>query len=197
MKFCKFGNVVLPVAKSKITIIMRHFTLLITCLCLFAGQTFGQGDEHPEHPEEEKQQEQSLTIEEFADAAKKYIKQKSKENGGYFMVKDEKQDKTLKLKLEKVHRKRLSHLGNNVYFVCADFKGQDGKTYDIDIFMKGTSKENLEVTRDPMVHKVNGEERFTWHKEDGVWKRKQKGKKQHEHPKEHPEGSEHPEHPEN
>lgn len=139
----------------------------------------GNGEEHPdngnggEHPNEGADAGQDLTIEQFADAAENYIQKKTKENGGHFPVEDAKQDKTLKLQLEKVHRKRLSHLGENKYFVCANFKGKDGKTYDIDIFMKGTNKDNLEEAKKPMVHKVNGEERFTWHEEDGQWERKQ------------------------
>ncbi len=134
------------------------------------------GEEHPdeggeEHPDEGSQ-ESSLTIEEFADAAKAHIEEEAKENGGYFHVMDEKQGEKLKLELTKVHRKRLSHLGNNKYFVCADFKSQDGTVYDVDIFMKGTNKSNLEEVRDPKVHKVGGEPRFTYHKVDGVWEQK-------------------------
>lgn len=134
------------------------------------------GEEHPdeggeEHPDENGQTS-SLTIEEFADAAKAHIQKEAKQNDGHFMVEDEKQGKTLKLELEKVHRKRLSHLGNNKYFVCADFQAQDGTTYDVDIFMKGTKKSNLEEVRDPKVHKVAGEPRFTYKKVDGKWEQK-------------------------
>ncbi len=137
--------------------------------------------EHPEHPERKSDQSEylknkksSLTIQEFADAAENYISEKSEKNGGYFLVEDEKHDKTLKLKLEKVHRKRLSYLGNKTYFVCADFKGTDGNIYDIDIFMKGTNKDNLVEAKPPMVHKVNNKPRFTWYEEDGIWKRRMK-----------------------
>lgn len=135
------------------------------------------GEEHPddgeEHPDDGADAGQSLTIEQFADAAENYIEKKTEKNGGHFPVKDAKQDKTLKLELEKVHRKRLSHLGDDTYFVCADFEGKDGHTYDIDIFMEGTKKDNLEEAKKPMVHKVDGDERFTWHEEDGEWERKQ------------------------
>ena len=44
--------------------------------------------------------------------------------------------------------------------------------YDVDIFMQGTKKSNLEEVRKPKVHKVNGDARFTYHKVDGVWKQK-------------------------
>lgn len=175
--------------------LLKSFLILFFFFPL--SHSFAQ-NEHPEHPTKgekeenpkKKDEKQDLTIEELADAAKAHIQEKTEENGGHFPVEDKKQGRTLELKLKKVHRKRLSHLGNNMYFVCADFKGKDGKTYDVDIFMKGSSKENLEVAREPMVHKVNGEARYTWHEEDGIWKKRMKGesKKKKEHP-------EHPEHP--
>ena len=140
----------------------------------------GGGSEHPddggsgggsEHPDESSKS-QSMTIEQFADAAKAHIQKKAKKHGGHFMVKDQKTGEKLKLHLEKVHRKRLSHLGDNRYFVCANFTSQDGTLYDVDIFMEGTKKSNLEEAGKPKVHKVEGEPRFTYHKEDGVWERK-------------------------
>ena len=139
----------------------------------------GGGSEHPddgsgggsEHPNESSKS-QSMTIEQFADAAKAHIEKKAKKHDGHFMVKDQKTGEKLKLELEKVHRKRLSHLGDNRYFVCANFTSQDGTLYDVDIFMEGTKKSNLEEAGKPKVHKVEGEPRFTYHKVDGVWKRK-------------------------
>jgi hypothetical protein len=147
----------------------------------------GGGSEHPddggsgggsEHPDESSKS-QSMTIEQFADAAKAHadaakahIEKEAKKHDGHFMVKDQKTGKKLKLDLEKVHRKRLSHLGDNRYFVCANFTSQDGTLYDVDIFMEGTKKSNLEEAGKPKVHKVEGEPRFTYYQEDGVWKRK-------------------------
>lgn len=43
---------------------------------------------------------------------------------------------------------------------------------DIDIFMEGTSEDDLKPT-EKIVHKVNGEPRYTWYEEDGIWKRKE------------------------
>jgi hypothetical protein len=140
----------------------------------------GGGSEHPddggsgggsEHPDESSKS-QSMTIEQFADAAKAHIEKEAKKHDGHFMVKDQKTGKKLKLDLEKVHRKRLSHLGDNRYFVCANFTSQDGTLYDVDIFMEGTKKSNLEEAGKPKVHKVEGEPRFTYYQENGVWKRK-------------------------
>ncbi len=125
--------------------------------------------EHPEHPTEHKKAH--LTIEEFADAVEHYVEDQSKDSDGFFIVRDSVNNKTLKCKLIKIHKERLAHLGDNEYFVCADFKADDGNTYDIDIFMQGTSKDDLKATR-TLVHKDNGTPRYTWYEEDGVWKTK-------------------------
>lgn len=123
--------------------------------------------EHPEHPSKNKKAH--LTIEEFASAVDNYVAEQTKKNDGYFLVKDSKQGKTLKCKLKKIHKERLASLGDNEFFVCADFEAADGNTYDIDIFMKGTSKDDLKATR-TMVHKDNGTPRYSWYEEDGTWK---------------------------
>ncbi len=127
-----------------------------------------------EHPV--KKEKSGLTIKEFANAVEHYVAKQVKKSGGYFLVNDSKQKKVLKCKLEKIHKKRLATLGNNEYFVCADFKADDGNTYDIDIFMQGTSEENLKATR-TLVHKDNGTPRYTWFEENGIWKTKEYQKK--------------------
>jgi hypothetical protein len=155
----------------------------ILSFILAGNQAFGQ--EHPEHPQSSKKQ---LNVKEFSEAVKAYIDKESKKHDGYFEVEDPVQKKILKLKLEKVHNDRLSALGNDVYFVCADFKADDGNVYDIDIFMKGKSKDDLTAT-DTKVHKQNGTPRYTWYEEGGVWKTKgldEKIKTDMEHPSEHP-----------
>lgn len=151
------------------------------------------GQEHPEHPESSGKQ---LNVKQFSEAVKAYVEKESQRHDGYFEVEDPVQKKTLKLKLDKVHDDRLSALGNDVYFVCADFKATDGNIYDIDIFMKGKSKNSL-IATDTKVHKQNGNARYTWYEEDGVWKTKGldeeigTGKKRSN---EHPEHPEHPNH---
>jgi len=132
--------------------------------------------EHPkEHPQEQvkeqpKVEKHELTIQELAEAVKEYINNESKKGKGYFLVQDDKQKKTLWLKLKKIHEDRLSPLGDDIYFVCADFKATDGNTYDVDIFMKGEDKESLKAT-EVIVHKDNGKPRYSWYEENGVWKR--------------------------
>jgi hypothetical protein len=135
-------------------------------------QTSNSGKEEEQEKAAKSGDEKPMTIEEFADAAKAHIEEEAEEHGGHFIVKDQKTGEKLKLDLDKVHRKRLSHLGNDRYFVCADFTSQDSTLYDVDIFMRGTKKTNLEEAGEPKVHKVEGEPRFTYYQEDGVWKRK-------------------------
>ena len=63
------------------------------------GHEHPEGQEHPdnggqEHPSDTGKTS-SLTIEQFADAAKAHIQKEQKKNGGYFKVKDKKQDKKI------------------------------------------------------------------------------------------------------
>ena len=186
--------------------------LLILSLALFVGcaakHEHPAGAEHPaegkEHPAEEAEGEKehpaaqsatkAVTKEELADAIEDYVSKDAGLKGGYFLVYDQEADTTLALTLELVHKARLSRIAADVYFACADFKTPEGKTYDLDVFMKGTAKNNLQVT-EVIVHKEEGEPRYTWYEEGGIWKRKYaEAKKEEAEAPEHP--AEHPEHPE-
>ena len=63
---------------------------------------------------------------------------------------------------------RLTGIGNDTYFACADFQASNGKVYDLDIFMNGETTDDLAVT-EISVHKEEGAERYGWREEDGVW----------------------------
>ena len=63
---------------------------------------------------------------------------------------------------------RLTGLGNDTYFACADFQASNGKVYDLDIFMNGESADNMIVV-EISVHKENGVERYGWRENDGIW----------------------------
>jgi hypothetical protein len=128
--------------------------------------------EHPEHPKDAKfTSSATCTVQDLSEVAHKYVDREYKKNNGYFLVKDEKQNKTLELKLVKVHEEKLSTLGNDIYFVCADFEGKDGNIYDVDIFMKGRTKDDL-VAIETNIHKQNSKPRYSWFEENGVWKKK-------------------------
>jgi hypothetical protein len=149
-----------------------------------------------EHPSEHPKGETNLNKDEIADAIVKYVNEKSAEQDGYFIIIDDETDEELKLTLIKVHRGRLSRLGGDEYFACADFMATNAKMYDLDVFMTGKTKDDLEFSKFS-IHKVDGKARYTWYEKGGVWKKKYAGDEGFEHPKgEHPK-SEHPksEHP--
>ncbi len=169
---------------------------IVILICLGAGLTVGcdSNDEHPagnpaEHPAEHpegKETAPSLTKDQLADAIEAYVNEQSAKSDGYFIVEDDKTGEQLKLKLDKVHRKRLANVGKDKYFACADFTTDAEKVYDLDVFMTGTTKDNLTFS-EFSVHKVAGKERYTWHENRGVWIKKPIGEEAGgEHPKEHP-----------
>ena len=125
-----------------------------------------EGAEHPEHPESAKE----ITKDSLADAIETWVEDQAWLLGGPFLIYDKEDDIVLELKLVEVHRERLSKLEGNLYFACADFQTKNGKTYDLDMFMRqeGTRFVATEVK----VHKKEGEPRYTWYEEGGFWKTK-------------------------
>ena len=141
---------------------------LISAFIIVAAPAKLQGQEHPEHPKKET----TLSPEALAEEIEQYVQNESKNNDGYFLFYDDKIKKELKLTLDKVHKDKLSKVDEGLYFACSDFKVTDGKTYDLDFFMKETDS-GIEVTQETL-HKVDGEPRYTWFEEEGLWKRKEK-----------------------
>ncbi len=165
---------------------------IVILICLGTGLMAGcdKNDEHPAGNPEGKKTAPSLTKDELADAIEAYVSEQSAKTNGYFIVEDDKTGEQLKLKLDKVHRKRLANVGKDTYFACADFETDAGKVYDLDVFMTGTTKDNLKFS-EFSVHKVAGKERYTWREKDGVWTKipveEKPGKEPpKEHPREHP-----------
>ena len=96
--------------------------------------------EHPsEHPTTVKSPK--LTIAQLAESIEKYIQQDVVLKGGFFVF-DIKNDEVLNLTLSKIHKERLSNIGDDTYFACADFQASNGNIYDLDIFMMGNQKRN-------------------------------------------------------
>ncbi len=141
--------------------------------------------EHPEHPEQPAPEESSAAKEDLERAVKErkpvtmetvaaylegYAAKQAAEQGGWMELQDEEKEKTLKLKLDKVHRERLAKTGEGTYFVCADFMTPEGKAYDLDFWVKETDK-GLEVT-ETTIHKEEGSPRYNWVEKDGIWSRK-------------------------
>jgi hypothetical protein len=148
--------------------------------------------EHPaEHPQTPPKPESksNVTLEDVATYIEGYVKDKSA--NGLFSVTDKIAGKKLSLKLDKVHRERLSQVGPDMFFVCADFTTADGAhTYDLDFFVQGKSKDTLAVVEEKTsIHKEDGKERYTWafNAREGVWEQKPAGTKTKEQPaQEHP-----------
>ena len=148
--------------------------------------------EHPEHPEKKEHPKgkviSNVTLEDVAKFAEEYVQKNSRD--GIFKHYDKNTKKELELTLDKVHRERLSQINKDEYFVCADFKGKDGNTYDLDFFVQGKSKSYLNVDKKSIsIHKVNGKENYSWNynEKKGVWQ-----KKTIKTEKEQPEQPEHP-----
>ncbi len=136
---------------------------------IMVGLSFGYADIHPqEHPEHPTTVKSDIDRDSLAKAIKDYVKQDTELRGGYFMVYDQKAQKTLALKLVLVHKAKLSKVAKDVYFACADFKASDGKMYDLDIFMKGNGMDNMKVT-EISIHKEDGKPRYTWQEKSGIW----------------------------
>jgi hypothetical protein len=108
-----------------------------------------------------------VTTESLAQGITSYVQAETARQGGVFSVNDPEQRTALGLTLMTVHRERLSQLADGRYFACTDFKGRDGHTYDVDIFMR---RESTGVTpTDVIVHKQDGKPRFDWVEQNGTW----------------------------
>ena len=126
--------------------------------------------EHPVTTTPQVVQGEKITLQNLARAIKGFVEADIILRGAFLVI-DPKTDKVLKLKLEKVHKERLSHIGEDIYFACADFNTENGKVYDLDIFLHGTNTDNLTVT-EISVHKEDGIARYGWQKENGIWVKK-------------------------
>ena len=157
--------------------------LLLLYSCLICTYTFaGDHPEHPEHPTTKKadhptttftpqtMQGEKITLQNLARAIEGFVEADIILRGAFLVI-DPKTDTVLKLKLEKVHKERLSHIGDDIYFACADFNAENGKVYDLDIFLQGKNTDNLTVT-EISVHKEDGEARYGWLEQDGKWVKK-------------------------
>ncbi len=150
-------------------------------------------DHAAEHPEGETKAapKKPVTVAELAESIEAYVNGEVELKGGCFLVYDGENEEPLTLQLKKIHKDKLAKIEDQVYFACADFETPEGKVYDLDVFMKGASQDELKVT-EITVHKESGERRYTWYEEDGIWKKKYAAGKE---PKAEPKKSEHPEHP--
>ena len=134
-------------------------------LFILSALLFSEHPEHPEHPTTIK--EPKLTVEALAISIENYIQNDVNLKGGFFVYDKDKKE-LLTLTLTKIHKERLSNIGGDTYFACADFSASNGNIYDLDIFMTGKSQDNLVVT-EINVHKENGTARYLWENQNGIW----------------------------
>ena len=112
-------------------------------------------------------QGEKITLQNLARAIESFVEADINLRGAFLVI-DPRTNEVLKLNLKKVHKERLSHIGNDVYFACADFNADNGKVYDLDIFLHGKNTDNLSVT-EISVHKEEGKARYGWRNEEGLW----------------------------
>jgi hypothetical protein len=135
----------------------------------FAGALFAQ--EHPEHPRGKAKGKaaHAYSMDEVAKAITAEIETAQKKNDGVYKMDDKDANRIWTMKLDHVHRERLARLDPKTYFACTDFKSEDGRTVDVDFFMKDDG-EKL-VMSDATIHKVDGVPRYNWQEKDGYWVR--------------------------
>ena len=152
---------------------MNKLKTLLALLCMLALASFAVAQEHPEHPEHPGDAKTAfkVDVEAMSSAITDFVDHDSKLKGGHFMVFDQKSKKPLVLTLSKVHKDRLSQVGENLYFACCDFNAAGDKVFDLDFFMKET--DGALVVTEVLIHKENGTARYTWFEEKGLWKTKQ------------------------
>lgn len=134
------------------------------------------GGEHPrEHPKEssgkehpgEKHEAGSKAWEkqmhkEFVKAVKAHVKERKAAEGS-FRIEDEKLGKVWKLKLLRVHKKRVVGLGGKSFFACADFKSvEKGSKDKLDLDFYATKGPDGWKIDKVLIHKVNGKPRYTY-----------------------------------
>lgn len=141
-------------------------TALTAILVPAAGGHAQSKPEHPEHPEDAKAAGPAITKDQLADAISAYVTKESR--NGWYSIDDPVEGKPLRLKLDHVHRERLSRVAADTYFACADFVSDGGVKYDLDFFMKGPDAAHLAFS-DVAIHKREGVERYRWRERDGMW----------------------------
>ncbi len=156
---------------------MKGRTILTVILGCLMGVAFpilaGERPENPNKKKEGKAVERPLgpvkrevTAGDIFGGVEKYLVDQMKNHQERFSIIDS--DKKILLTFGKVHNDKLYGLKDGSYFVCVDFKDDDGNAYDIDFFLKG--RPGAMAVTETAVRKVNGNLRYDWKQEaDGKW----------------------------
>ena len=155
---------------------MKKEILLTVCIfsIVSAQGEHPTGSKKAEHPTAtitpQIAQGEKITLQNLARAIESFVEADINLRGAFLVI-DPSTNEVLKLNLEKVHKERLSYVGDDIYFACADFNADDGKIYDLDIFLRGTNTDELTVT-EITVHKEDRQARYGWLEQDGIWIKK-------------------------
>ena len=149
------------------------FAVLVSSIVSAQGE-HPTGSKKTEHPTTtitpQVTQGEKITLKNLARAIESFVEADINLRGAFLVI-DPRTKEVLKLNLEKVHKERLSHVGDDVYFACADFNADNGKVYDLDIFLHGKNTDNLTVA-EISVHKEDGIARYGWIEQGGKWLKK-------------------------
>ena len=85
---------------------------------------------------------------------------------GLLRINDPVENATLDLKLTDVYAEKLMKVRPDTYVTCAYFSAPDGTAYDVDFYVKGTTRRNLKVV-DATIHAKNKLQRYAWADEKG------------------------------
>ena len=86
---------------------------------------------------------------------------------GFCRINDPVENATLDLKLKDVYADKLMKVQPNTFVTCATLASADGVTYDVDFYVKGTTRKNLKVV-DATIHAKEGRQRYAWADEKGL-----------------------------
>lgn len=153
----------------------KLFCLLFIFTMVVCFSRLSRAGEHPgEYPKEPSKNEHPgekamLSGAQIIKGIKEHINSVTENNNGSFPLYDSKDNKSLRLKLMRVHEDRVSYIKKeSAYFACTDFMSDDGKTaYDVDFWMKEGQGEKLEVYQ-TKIHKKDGVPRFTYQDDEVV-----------------------------
>lgn len=147
--------------------------ILVSAFCFLRSSAVAEHPGEPakrEHPgSKQAGKEARLSAEQIIKGIKEHINSVTENNNSYFPLYDSKDNKSLRLKLMRVHEDRVSYIKKeSAYFACTDFMSDDGKTtYDVDFWMKEGQGEKLEVYQ-TKIHKKDGVPRFTYQDDEVV-----------------------------
>lgn len=151
---------------------------MLVLVALFAVMPVAVAQEHPEHPvrtdwdaieQQAAPRQRAWSARDLERAIKADVARRSKPAQGVFKLADPVLGTTWDLKLDKVHRERLTKISPDTYFACVDMKDPEGRVIDVDFFLKakGRGLQMVGIT----VHKIDGKPRYDWKEEEGFWKR--------------------------